>query len=48
MSKTDTAVATRPADTKPQASVVVSEKAKYKGKTGALTRGTRGRQHFGI
>jgi hypothetical protein len=35
MSKADTATATRPADTKPQASVVVTEKPKYKGKTGA-------------
>jgi acetolactate synthase-1/2/3 large subunit len=35
MSKTDTATATRPADTKTSASVVVAEKPKYKGKPGA-------------
>src|SRR5450432_3320825 len=35
MSKADTATATRPAETKSSASVVVTEKPKYKGKTGA-------------
>ena len=35
MTKADTATATRPADTKPASSVVVSDKPKYKGKPGA-------------